>query len=120
MNVLERVTKIALALPETSREMKGDHAAFRVRKKIFAYYLNNHHGDGIVSICGKTLPGDHTALVAADRARFYLPAYIGPRGWVGLRLDVGKIDWEEVAELLKGSYVMTAPQTMKRRLAKSG
>jgi predicted DNA-binding protein (MmcQ/YjbR family) len=107
VTALDRITKIALTLPETTRELKGDHAAFSVRKKIFAYFLDNHHGDGIVSICGKTLPGDHTALVASDPKKFYLPAYIGPRGWVGLRLDVGKIDWEEVAELLKGSYLLT-------------
>ena len=116
MNVLDRVTKIALALPETARELKGDHAAFSVKKMVFAYFLNNHHGDGIVSICGKTLPGDHTALVAADPEKFYLPAYIGPRGWVGLRLDAGKIDWEEVSELLRGSYLMTAPKTVRARL----
>lgn len=115
MNVLDRVSKIALALPEAACERKGDHAIFRVRKKVFAYFLNSHHGDGIVSICGKTLPGDHTALVAADPKKFYLPAYIGPRGWVGLRLDPGKIDWEEVAELLKGSYLMTAPKTLRAR-----
>ena len=108
---LERVTKIALKLPDASREAKGDHAIFRVRKKVFAYFLNNHHGDGIVSVCGKTLPGDHKVLVASDPKKFYLPAYIGPRGWVGLRLDCGKIDWEEVEELLKGSYLMTAPKT---------
>ncbi len=116
---LERITKIALKLPEVTREKKGDHASFSVRKKIFAYFLKNHHGDGIVSICGKTLPGDHKALVAADPKKFYLPAYIGPRGWVGLRLDRGKIDWEEVQELLKTSYVLTAPKTLRAKLAAS-
>jgi len=119
VNILDRVTSIALALPEVTREVKGDHASFQVRKKIFAYFLNNHHGDGIVSICGKTLPGDHTALVAADPKKFYLPAYIGPRGWVGLRLDRGKIDWGEVRELLKGSYLLTAPKTVRVKLTAS-
>jgi len=114
VTALDRITNLALKLPESTRELKGDHAAFSVRKKIFAYFLNNHHGDGIVSICGKTLPGDHTALVASDPKKFYLPAYIGPRGWVGLRLDIGKIDWEEVEELIKGSYLLTAPKTLSR------
>lgn len=110
---LEKASKIALKLPEATREVKGDHAIFRVRRKVFAYFLNDHHGDGIVSICGKTLPGDHKSLVASDPKKYYLPAYIGPRGWVGLRLDVGKIDWEEVEELLKTSYLMTAPRTLR-------
>ncbi len=113
---LQRITTVCLALPETACERKGDHATFLVRKKVFAYYLSNHHNDGIVSICAKVLPGDNTSLAAGDPARFYLPAYIGPRGWVGLRLDVGKIDWDEVAELVTGSYLLTAPKTLASRI----
>ena len=60
------------------------HAAFLVRKTVFAYYLNDHHGDGIISVCCKVLPGDNEALIAAHPERFYMPAYIGPRGWVAL------------------------------------
>jgi predicted DNA-binding protein (MmcQ/YjbR family) len=101
---LARLTKICLALPDATREVMGDHAGFRVRKKTFAYFLNDHHGDGIVSVCAKVLPGDNTALISAQPARFYLPAYIGPRGWVALRLDRGAIDWTEVSELVKTSY----------------
>jgi hypothetical protein len=109
---LTRLTKICLALPEVARQTSGSHANFLVRKKVFAYFLNNHHGDGIVSICAKTMPGDHTALAEAQPDRFYLPAYIGPRGWIGLRLDVGEIDWDEVAELVALSYRRTAPKTL--------
>jgi hypothetical protein len=58
-------------------------------------------------VCAKVLPGDNTALASAQPARFYLPAYIGPRGWVALRLDRGAIDWKEVAELVAGSYQLT-------------
>ena len=90
----------------------GDHAGFHVRKKIFAYYLQDHHGDGIVSVCCKVMPGDNTALAAASPERFYLPAYIGPRGWVALRLDVGEIDWDEVTELVKDSYRRVAPKRL--------
>ena len=107
---LARVTKIALALPESSRETHGSHASFRVRKKVFTYYLDNHHGDGIVAVNCKVLPNDNTVLIAANPERFYMPAYIGSRGWVGLRLDVGSVDWEEVAELIAGSYRLVAPK----------
>ncbi len=109
---LVRLTKICLALPEATRQRHGRHAAFRVRKKVFAYYLDDHHGDGIVAITCKALPGDNAALVRANPARFYLPAYIGPRGWVALRLDVGPIDWDEVSELVLGSYQLTAPKRL--------
>jgi predicted DNA-binding protein (MmcQ/YjbR family) len=112
---LARVTKICLALSDTKRECNRTYATFRVLKKVFAYFLNDHHRDGIVSICAKVLPGDNTALASAQPDRFYLPAYIGPRGWVALRLDAGGIDWKEVAELVAGSYQLTAS---KRRAAK--
>lgn len=114
---LARVSNICLALPEVTRELQGSHARFVVAKKPIAYYLNNHHGDEIISLCCKVLPGDNTALIAADGARFYLPAYIGPRGWVGLRLDTGAINWEEVADLITGSYQLIAPKRLAARVS---
>ena len=107
---LTRLSKICLALPEATRQIMGRHAGFYVRKKTFAYFLDDHHGDGIVGINCKVLPGDNTALIAADPRRFYMPAYVGPKGWVGLRLDTGKIDWEQVAELVTHSYRLVAPK----------
>src|SRR5580693_4860657 len=101
---LLRLTEICLALPESSREMQGSHASFLVRKRVFAYFLHNHHGDGIVAVSGKTSLGENVERVAANPTRFYLPAYIGPRGWVALRLDVGAVDWTEVSELVAESY----------------
>src|SRR5580704_2142418 len=97
---LARLTKICLALPEVTREVKGRHAAFLVRKKKFVYFLDDHHGDGIIGVCGKALPGDNVRLIAAHPERFYMPAYVGPAGWVALRLDRPGVDWEEVAELV--------------------
>lgn len=110
------VTEIALALPDVTRQIYGSHAQFLVRKKTFSYFLDNHHGDGIVAVTGKVLPGDNKALVEAQPDRFYLPAYVASRGWVALRLDVGKIDWEEVRELLHGSYMLVAPKRLADRV----
>ena len=109
---LRRLTTLALALPETTRQIYGSHAQFSVRKKTFAYFLSNHHGDGIVAVTCKVLPGDNKALADAQPRRFYLPAYIASRGWVALRLDIGKIDWDEVRELLLSSYALVAPKRL--------
>jgi len=114
---LVRLTELALALPEARREIYGSHAQFLVRKKTFAYFLDNHHGDGIVAVTCKVLPGDNKALAEAQPKRFYLPAYIGAKGWVALRLDTGKIDWEEVGELLVGSYSLVAPKRLSALVA---
>src|ERR1700730_15846563 len=88
---LTRLTAICLALPEAERSLRGDHADFRVRGRVFVYYLDNHHGDGIVSVCCKSELGEHIDRAHRDPDRFYLPAYIGARGWFGLRLDRGAI-----------------------------
>lgn len=110
---LERIAKICLALEGAECKGNGSHATFRARKKVFAYFLDNHHNDGIVAVACKVNPGDNQALVRAQPNRFYLPAYIGPRGWVGLRLDVGRVDWAEVKELVGESYRLTGSTRKK-------
>ena len=112
---LARVTELALALPEVTRQIYGSHAQFLVRKKTFAYYLDNHHGDGIVGLTCKVLPGDNTALVDTQPRRFYLPAYLASRGG---RVAPGywQIDWAEVKELLSGSYAFIAPKRLAKQV----
>jgi hypothetical protein len=109
---LRALTDICLALPEATREDKASHAAFLVGKKTFAYYLNNHHGDNIISVCCKVLPGENRFLVESGPNRFYLPAYIGSRGWIGLRMDRATLNWDEVEELIRGSYLQIAPKKL--------
>lgn len=109
---LAELTRLALALPDAERKMCGRHAQFLVRKKTFAYFLDDHHGDGIVAVTCKVLPGDNKALAEAQPGRFYLPAYVASKGWVALRLDAGKNDWDEINELLLGSYVLIAPKRL--------
>lgn len=116
---LERVSNLALALPEASRKVHGSHAQFLVRKKTFAYFLDNHHGDGIVGITCRVLPGENTGLVNAQPRRYYLPDYLAHKGWVALRLDRGKPDWSEVRELLLTSYQLIAPKRLAAQVMSS-
>lgn len=116
MTKLERVSEICLRLPEATVERFGSHATFRVRKRVFAYFLDNHHGDEIVSVCFKTQLGENADLARSDPHRFYLPAYIGKQGWAALRLDRGKTDWREVEQLVRASYRAVAPKTLTARL----
>jgi len=110
--LLAQLAKICLALPEASVELSNTHAIFRVRKKVFAYFLDNHHGDGIVSVCCRTRLGENRDLAAQDPKRFYLPAYIGVRGWIGIRMDRGKVDWGEIARFVASSYDAAAPKKL--------
>ncbi len=113
---LRRLTEICLALPEAVRAVQGDHADFRVRRKVFAYFLNNHHGDGIVSVCVRSQLGENVDRVGTDPERYYLPAYIGKRGWFGLRLDRGAVDWREVENVVELSYRLVAPKALLSRM----
>jgi predicted DNA-binding protein (MmcQ/YjbR family) len=112
----ERVKAVCGALPGIEHEDRGDHVIYRVRGKVFVYFLDNHHGDGIVSVCVKSQLGENLDRARLDPERFYLPAHIGPRGWFGMRLDRGRVRWREVEELVERSYRLTAPKTLLKRL----
>jgi predicted DNA-binding protein (MmcQ/YjbR family) len=114
--LLTRVSEICLALPEATQEVSGDHVTFRVRKKVFAYFLNNHHGDGIVSVCVKSQLGENVDRASMQPERYYLPAYIGKQGWFGLYLDRGAVDWREVKNVVELSYRIAAPKTLLSRM----
>jgi predicted DNA-binding protein (MmcQ/YjbR family) len=113
---LGKFSNICLAFPEAVRQLHGDHVDFRVRKKVFAYFLNNHHGDGIVSVCVKSELGENVDRARALPELYYLPAYIGKNGWFGMRLDRGTVNWHEVQNIVALSYRLAAPKTLLKGL----
>lgn len=99
---------ICLALPEAEeRETWGD-PTYRVRDKIFAMEKS---GDRRLSVWCKAPPGSQMVLVGADPDRFFAPPYVGPKGWIGVRLH-GKPDWDEIAAIVKRSYRLVAPKEL--------
>jgi hypothetical protein len=109
----KRLIEICTALPEVTYDVAGDeHLAFRVRKKIFAYYLFDHHGDGMIAFCCKSNLSEQRRLVRSDAETFFVPAYVGPKGWVGVRLDLDDVDWEIVTELAQRAFQSTAPRKL--------
>ena len=114
----KRLVALCRALPEAEAERAGaTHLAFKVRKKIFAYYLHDHHGDGRIALVCKAPPGEQGHLVEADPDRYFVPAYVGPKGWVGLRLDTARVDWRAVKHLVSVAHYLTAPSTLRARAA---
>ena len=109
-DALARLEAICLALPEAESDREARHASFRAKKKVFAYFLDNHHGDGIIAACVKGDKRANAALVRGEPRRFFLPAYIGARGWVGVRLDTKRVDWKDVAKRVEASYAMVFPK----------
>ena len=116
---LAKLVAIAESLPEGEsvvQGLKGEHRALRVRKKTFAYYCFDHHGDGQVALLCKAMPGDQARLVEDDPKRFFVPPYLGSKGWIGVRLDGRSVDWTEVAYLLRSAYRSSAPRALASRL----
>jgi phosphoribosylglycinamide formyltransferase-1 len=113
------VSKICLALPDVTMNAtsQGGHASFAVRGKKFVYYLVNHHGDGRIAINVKTPPGEQSRLVETDPERYFVPAYLGPRGWAGMRLDLPRTHWREVERLCVESYLLLAPKKLAADVA---
>ena len=98
-------------LPEVSYEPVGNgHLAFRIRKKTFAYYLFDHHSDGMIAFCCKSTLSEQRRLIRSDAETFFIPAYLGAKGWVGIHLDLDEVDWETVSELAQRAFQSTAPR----------
>jgi hypothetical protein len=103
-DALARVREICMALPETVERLShGAPTFFAGGKKTFVTYLDDHHRDGRLAICCSAPPGVQATLVDEEPGRFFVPAYVGHRGWVGVRLDVD-VDWDEVAGIIEDAF----------------
>jgi hypothetical protein len=108
------VRKLCLALPEAHEVEAWGEPTFRVRNKLFAMYAseNSHHGGGRPGVWVKATRASQDLMVRDSPERFFVPPYVGPSGWVGVWLDPRETDWEELAELLRDAYRMTAPRRL--------
>ena len=105
---LARLRKICLALPQATEQETWGEATFRIHGKIFVVARDDD--DRTMFSC-KAPPGSQQVLVNADPRRFYVPPYVGHKGWVGVRLS-GKPDWDEVARIVERSYRLVAPKRL--------
>jgi hypothetical protein len=115
---LARVRAICETLPAAACEASPREATFRVKKKPFAYVLDNYHRDGAVSVCTRIDLKEQARLVKADPKRYYSPQYFGPKGWLGIRVGQGKVDWKDIEARLRASYE-TMATTKKTSPAKT-
>lgn len=106
---LDRLRAIIASLPETSERLSHGAPTFWGGKKTFASFHDGHYDDGRVGVWIKAEPGVQEDLVEADPDRFYRPKYVGPSGWVGVRLHPG-VDWEQVRFLLTEGWRSVAPK----------
>jgi hypothetical protein len=114
-HTLERIREICLALPETSERLSHGAPTFFVRgKRAFVMVLTDHHGDGRFAIWCAAPDGLQSMLVEADPERFFVPPYVGHRGWLGVRLD-RLLDWDELNGIVEDAFAEVAPRTLVER-----
>ncbi len=112
---LESLRRICLSLPEvTERPSHGEPTWFAGGKKTFVTYADHHHDDRLAFWCAAP-PGAQDLLVRADPERFFIPPYVGFRGWLGVRLDVPQ-DWDQIAEIVAAAYRTVAPRRLVARM----
>jgi len=114
-NPLAKLRKIIEAWPETDERISHGAPTWWGGKKTFATLHDNHHGDGRVGVWIKASFEQQADLVESGPDIFFVPHYVGPSGWVGVRLD-RDVDWGMVAGLLEQGYRMVAPKRAIRQL----
>jgi phosphoribosylglycinamide formyltransferase 1 len=114
----DRVRELALALPESDEVTSHGMPCFGIVKgKKFAYFTEDHHGDGKIALLVKISGADEqAALIEMNADRYYRPPYFGD-GWIGIRLDLGDTDWDAIAEWLRKSWLAIAPKKLAGLMA---
>jgi len=110
-DVLARLRRLSLALPEATEKEAWGAPTFRVRNKLFAMFADYHHGDGHVAAWLNAPLGVQEILVRQEPEKFFVPPYVGVKGWIGVEL--ARVDDAELEELLVQSYCMVAPRKLQ-------
>jgi hypothetical protein len=99
-----------MSFPEATEKLSHGEPTWFV-KKVFAMYSNHHHDDRVGFWCPAPA-GAQQAFVGSDPERFFVPPYVGGKGWLGVRLDVSDLDWDEIAEIVEDAYRQIAPKRL--------
>ena len=117
-DINQAVREVCLSFPETCEVMSHGSPDFRVRGKTFATYSVNHHGDGRIALWLNSPAGAQELYTKAEPKQFFVPPYVGPRGWLGVHLDKG-ISWKRVAQLVREAYEKVAPEVLSAAIGKT-
>jgi len=111
---LDHVRAACLSLPEVTEKLSHGSPTFFV-KKSFVMFLDNHHNDQRLAIWSAAPPGVQSELVDEDPERFFVPPYVGGRGWLGVQLNVHP-DWDELTEIVTDAYRCVASKKLLAEL----
>ncbi len=113
----ERLRELCFAMPEVSERLSHGSPSFFIREKrvLCSFHPGGHHAEGVTSIWVPAPTGVQEELIEDEPERFYRPQYVGPSGWVGVRLD-HDVDWDEIDSMLREAYRLKAPKTLAKQL----
>jgi hypothetical protein len=109
--LIERVRRICMALPETTEKLSHGEPTWFVKKKVFAMFSNNHHNDGHVAVTAPAPLGVQAALIEKSPRKFYKPPYVGGRGWIGI--EVARVTDKELTFHLREAWLLIAPPKLR-------
>lgn len=113
---LDQLRSICSRLPEVNERLSHHTPTFFVRdKKVLVHLWENHHNRDGVDLWCPAEPGVQAEMVDLEPDRFFVPPYVGHRGWLGVRID-DDTDWDEIMAILTAAYRQVAPKTLVRRL----
>jgi len=105
------VRRICFVYPETTERLSHGEPTFFVRNKVFAMFSNDHHNDGHIAVLLPAPPGVQSMLIENSPEKFYRPAYVGVRGWIGIELS--SISDQELANHIDQAWKMIAPKRLQ-------
>jgi hypothetical protein len=112
---IDHLRRLCLALPEATERLSHGEPTFFVRdRKTFVMMADHHHDDRLAFWCAAP-DGFQPMLVEAEPGRFFVPPYVGVRGWLGVYLDV-PVDWDEIRSIVEGAYRAVAPRRLVAEL----
>lgn len=117
-NIPDAVREICLSFPEAEERSGHGMPDYRVRERTFATFAVNHHGDGRIALWLNAPPGAQQLHVSGEPELYFVPQYVGPRGWLGVHLDRGN-DWFTIATRVREAYAKTAPAELVRTLGET-
>jgi hypothetical protein len=109
---IERVRKIALAIPGASEKLSHGEPTFFIAKRAFVMVANNHHSDGHTAIWIPAAVGAQAEMIAEAPEIYFKPPYVGVKGWVGVELP--KVTDDILAGLNCQAWQLTAPKALLR------
>lgn len=109
---LERLRALCMSMPEaTERVSHGEPAWFVRRAPLFVSFADRHHDDR-AAFWAAAPAGAQADWIARDPGRFFVPPYVGGRGWIGAYLDTDRTDWDDVADIVDDAFRTVAPRSL--------